>query len=54
MTNGWRFEFFWNELDSYTCIARKGKTEITCDNFHWWGVVCDIVAACDEAEQAKE
>ena len=50
MARGWRFEFFGNKLDSYTCIARKGKTEVVCDNFHWWALVCDIVAKCDELE----
>ena len=50
MAKGWRFEFYQNKLDSYTCVARKGEVEIICDNFQWWPLICDIVAACDNME----
>jgi hypothetical protein len=53
MATGWKFEFFQNKLDTYTCVATKGETEVTCDNFHWWALVCDIVAECDNIEQSK-
>ena len=46
MAKGWQFEFFQNKLDSYTCIASKGKVEISCDGFQWWPLICDIVAKC--------
>lgn len=52
MSQGWRFELFQNKLDSYTCIARKGEIEISCDNFNWWSLINDIVAECDTHEVA--
>ena len=51
LTNGWHFEFFQNQLDSYTCVATKGKTEVCCDNFKWWSLICDIVKKCDKYER---
>ena len=53
MSQGWRFELFQNKLDTYSCIARKGDQEIAMDNFRWWPLINDIVAACDKAENSK-
>ncbi len=50
MTKGWTFKFFQNNLDTYTCVAKKGEIEIVCDNFGWWPLICDIVAECDKKE----
>ena len=54
MTKGWRFEFFQNQLDTFSCVATKGKIEVTCDHFHWWALITDIVAKCDEFERKEE
>jgi len=48
MQKGWHFEFFFNELDTYTAVARKGKVEISTDAFSWWELVTAIVAKVDE------
>ena len=55
MTKGWRFEFFQNQLDTFSCVAKKGEHEIIiCDNFHWWALITDIVAKCDEYGRNEE
>jgi len=54
MTHGWRFEFYLNDLDSYSCRATKGNNEVICDNFGWWLLVCDVVRKCDEIDQKTE
>jgi hypothetical protein len=51
MHTGWRFEFFLNKLETYTCIARKGDIEVSCDGFQWWNLICDIVEECDKFEE---
>ena len=51
MHQGWKFEFYSNKLDTYTCCAKKGTTKIVRDNFNWWPLVCDIVAECDKVEK---
>ena len=50
MRQGWKFEFQGNELETFSCAATKGDTEIIRDNFNCWSLICDIVSACDEAE----
>lgn len=51
MAKGWRFEMFQNELGTYTAIARKGKVEVTADDFSWWAMIASIVEKTEGAEK---
>ena len=43
MRQGWRFQFYANELGTYTAIATKDNQEIITDEFGWWPLIEAIV-----------
>jgi len=51
MRLGWKFEFHGNQLETFSCTARKGEVELSAEAFDWWPLVVDIVGQCDEVEQ---
>jgi len=51
MRLGWKFEFQGNELETFSCSARKDEVELTAEAFQWWPLIRDIVEQCNKYEE---